>query len=110
MADNKNKKIAAAKGNRRVLQKFSTADLLEYCDSELIRVVKSKRRIINAIHRFWEYESTDSDSTDSSSDSDSESDSGSSTESESDSESDSTDSTESSDSESNSTESTESSD
>ena len=49
---NVNKKIAAAKGNKKVLETFSTADLVEYCDSELIRVVKSKRRIINAIHRF----------------------------------------------------------
>jgi hypothetical protein len=73
--NNVNKKIAAAKGNKKILEKFSTQDLVEYCDSELIRVVKSKRQIINAIHRFWAYESTDSEeysSTDSdSSDSDS---------------------------------------
>ena len=72
---NVNKKIAAAKGNKKILQKFSTADLVEYCDSELIRVVKSKRRIINAIHRFWAYESTDSEEYSESSDSGSSTDS-----------------------------------
>jgi len=99
--NSKTKKIAAAKGNRRVLEKFSTNELVEYCDSELIRVVKSKRRIINAIHRFWAYESTDSeeysDSDSSDSSTDSESDSGST---ESDSSDDSEDSEDSSDSES----------
>ena len=51
--------IAAAKGDRKKLEQFSTADLVRYCESELIRVIKSKRRLVNAIHRFWEYESTD---------------------------------------------------
>jgi hypothetical protein len=97
--NSKTKKIAAAKGNKKILEKFSMHDLVEYCDSELIRTIKSKRRIVNAIHRFWAYESTDSEeysSTDSSGTDSSESDSGtdssesdSGTESSDDSESDS---------------------
>ena len=75
--------IAAAKGDRKKLEQFSTADLVRYCESELIRVIKSKRRLVNAIHRFWEYESTDEsgESTDESGESTDES--GESTDSES---------------------------
>ena len=70
--------IAAAKGDRKKLEQFSTADLVRYCESELIRVIKSKRRLVNAIHRFWEYESTDEsgESTDSESESSDSDDSG----------------------------------